>query len=101
MSPAARILALAAILLTVAPAALGSTQQTAYLPHIQSPEPTPTPQPQPPCATCSYDAYNCRDFSTRPEAQACFDYCYELTGQDVHRLDADHDMLACEWLADD
>ena len=27
-------------------------------------------------------------------------YCYDLVGYDVHRLDRDEDMLACEWLSE-
>ena len=100
----ARVLALAVILLTlatIAPATLSSAQKSAsYLPYVRSPEPTPTPGPWPPCEICTYDAYNCTDFDNRQAAQACFDYCYKLTGRDVHRLDADNDMLACEWIPD-
>ena len=101
MSP--RILILAVTLLTLAtlaPAALSNEQQPgAYLPYVRSPEaePTPTPTVSPPC-DCSDNIYNCPDFDTQPEAQACFEYCYELTGRDVHRLDADNDLIACEWL---
>lgn len=43
---------------------------------------------------CSYDAYNCGDFSTHAEAQAVFDAC----GADVHKLDRDKDGIACESL---
>lgn len=43
---------------------------------------------------CSYNAYNCADFSTHAEAQAVFEYC----GSDVHRLDRDNDGSACETL---
>ncbi len=34
------------------------------------------------------------------DAQACFDYCWDLTGQDVHGLDSDNDGVACESLPD-
>jgi len=46
---------------------------------------------------CSYDAYNCSDFSTQAEAQEVFEYCGGVTN-DVHRLDRDKDGLACESL---
>src|SRR5688572_13478522 len=40
------------------------------------PLPTPTNQPPPGnCATCAFDAYNCSDFATQAQAQACHDYC--------------------------
>jgi hypothetical protein len=46
---------------------------------------------------CSKDLYNCADFSTTSEAQSCYDYCVSKGNGDVHRLDTDHDSLACEW----
>lgn len=46
---------------------------------------------------CSYNAYNCSDFSTHAEAQAVYEYCGGVTS-DVHRLDRDKDGLACESL---
>jgi hypothetical protein len=46
---------------------------------------------------CSRNAYDCRDFRTRPEAQAAYWACGGL-GNDVHRLDQDRDGLACERL---
>jgi hypothetical protein len=62
--------------------------------------PTATPTQPPPgnCTICSFDAYNCGDFDTQAEAQACHDYCFEQVGYDVHRLDADDDGVACESL---
>jgi hypothetical protein len=65
-----------------------------------APPPTATATRQAPggCSICSYDAYNCSDFSTQAEAQACFDYCWALVGYDVHQLDADGDGEACESL---
>lgn len=65
-----------------------------------TPKPSPTPTKAPPgnCTTCAYDAYNCSDFSTQREAQACFDYCYTKTGKDIHGLDFDNDGIACESL---
>ena len=48
--------------------------------------------------SCSGDLYNCADFSTGREAQACFDYCQSIGQGDVHKLDADKDGIACESL---
>ena len=44
---------------------------------------------------CSYNRYNCEDFSGI-EAQLCFDYCFRSGFGDVHFLDADDDGNACE-----
>lgn len=78
----------------------GSPPPPAYLPMVIRPLSTPTPSPTSPggCAICSYDAYNCSDFSTQLQAQACFDYCLVQVGYDVHGLDADADGEACESL---
>ena len=46
---------------------------------------------------CSYNAYNCVDFTTHAEAQAVFEACGGINN-DVHRLDRDQDGLACESL---
>lgn len=43
---------------------------------------------------CESDTYNCGDFITQAEAQEVFEYC----GEDIHRLDADGNGLACESL---
>ncbi len=61
--------------------------------------PSPPAEPTPPEKEiiCSYNAYNCSDFSTHAEAQRVFDYCGGVTN-DIHRLDADKDGLACESL---
>jgi len=66
----------------------------------QTPEPAPEPQPQPrPSQTviCSYNVYNCSDFSTHAEAQSVYEQCGGANN-DVHRLDQDKDGLACESL---
>jgi hypothetical protein len=47
---------------------------------------------------CSGNLYNCSDFSTHAQAQACYNYCVSLGRGDVHRLDGDSDSLACESL---
>lgn len=46
---------------------------------------------------CSYNAYNCADFSTHAQAQAVFEACGGLSN-DVHWLDGDNDGIACENL---
>lgn len=50
-----------------------------------------------PC-DCDRNLYDCRDFSTQDEAQTCFDYCRETTGEDVHHLDGGGDGRVCESL---
>ena len=51
---------------------------------------------------CSGDTRNCSGdtgFNFHSEAQACFDYCRQQVGTDIHGLDgADGDLLACESL---
>jgi micrococcal nuclease len=46
---------------------------------------------------CSYNAYNCPDFSVQAEAQAVYEYCGGINN-DIHRLDKDKDGIACESL---
>ena len=46
---------------------------------------------------CSYNAYNCSDFSTHNEAQSVYESCGGVAN-DIHRLDRDKDGLACESL---
>lgn len=48
--------------------------------------------------SCSKNRYNCGDFSRQVEAQACFDYCWDEVGEDVHHLDGGGDGLVCESL---
>ena len=59
--------------------------------------PTPTQGPDGPCL-CDRNRYNCSDFTTQAEAQACFDFCVAQGAGDVHRLDRDNDGVACEAL---
>lgn len=63
-----------------------------------TPSPTPTSQAPGNCTTCASDTYNCSDFDTQAQAQACFDYCWEQVGFDVHNLDSNGDGEACESL---
>lgn len=64
-------------------------------------QPTPEePAPPTPDTTdyiCSHNTYNCSDFTTHAEAQAVFEKCGGVNN-DIHRLDADKDGLACESL---
>lgn len=46
---------------------------------------------------CSYNAYNCTDFTTHAEAQAVYEYCGGVSN-DIHQLDRDKDGSACETL---
>jgi len=64
---------------------------------LSTPPPPTQPPPTPGC-DCSGNIYNCSDFSTHAEAQACYDYCKSLGRGDVHRLDGDNDGIACESL---
>lgn len=47
---------------------------------------------------CSFNAYNCADFSSHDEAQGTYESCVMETGKDVHDLDRDKDGVACEDL---
>lgn len=66
--------------------------------------PTPTNTPIPPTSTtspvclCYADLYNCSDFATQAQAQACYEYCLGQGAGDIHRLDRDNDGVACESL---
>ena len=51
-----------------------------------------------PDCLCTSNQYNCAHFLTHAEAQACYNFCWQETGRDVHRLDGDDDKLACESL---
>lgn len=66
-------------------------------PTFQS-APTSPPPAGPAVCDCSSNCYNCKDFKTYAEAQACFDYCWQVTGGDVHHLDGDKDGSVCESL---
>ncbi|MCB8942922.1 MAG: hypothetical protein H6658_04020 [Ardenticatenaceae bacterium] len=47
---------------------------------------------------CTSNQYNCANFATHSAAQACYNFCWQQTGHDVHGLDGDDDKLACESL---
>ena len=61
-------------------------------------QPAATRPAQAEVCSCSGNLYNCSDFRTQREAQACYEYCLRQTGRDVHRLDRDRDGRACETL---
>jgi hypothetical protein len=62
-----------------------------------TPTPTATEVSSGPCP-CQADTLNCSNFSTQPQAQACFDHCVNQGAGDIHRLDQDNDGVACESL---
>ena len=47
---------------------------------------------------CTSNQYNCSYFTTHAAAQACYNFCWQETGRDVHQLDGDSDKVACESL---
>ena len=63
----------------------------------KSVSPAPAGTTKGPC-DCSGNLYNCSDFKTHAEAQACYEHCLKVTGKDVHRLDGNGDGEACESL---
>ena len=54
--------------------------------------------PPGPGCDCSGNHYNCSDFKTQAQAQACFEHCMKVKGYDVHKLDRDKDGRVCESL---
>ncbi len=71
---------------------------TLISPPTNTPWPSATPTSQAGPCECYANLYNCSDFNTQREAQACFDHCWALGYGDVHRLDGDGDGIACESL---
>ncbi|MCI0396238.1 MAG: thermonuclease family protein [Chloroflexi bacterium] len=67
------------------------------VPSFQATAPPETTSPAAGC-DCSGNVYNCRAFQSQAEAQACFVYCLQVAGRDVHDLDGDGDGRACESL---
>jgi micrococcal nuclease len=57
----------------------------------------PTPASGGAC-DCASNLYNCSDFSTRLDAQACLDTCAAQGKGDVHGLDINNDGIAGESL---
>ena len=81
-----------------APTRTNTVKPTATRTNTGKPTATRTPtQPSGTCS-CSGDTLNCDDFSTRVQAQACYDHCMAVVGYDIHNLDNDGDGEACESL---
>lgn len=89
------VVAAVACLLLVVGLSLGAGDEKAFLPMVIGGPVGPAG-----CSTCSADTYNCSDFDTQTEAQACFDFCMEQVGSDIHGLDSDNNGVACEALPD-
>lgn len=66
-------------------------------PTIQT-TPTPVPTPTATVCNCSGNTYNCPDFATQKQAQACYNYCLAQGKGDIHKLDRDNDEVVCESL---
>lgn len=66
-------------------------------PMSETQQPDPEPVQLSGSWTCSYNAYNCDDFSTHSQAQSVYESCGGVTN-DIHQLDRDKDGLACESL---
>ena len=45
---------------------------------------------------CSHDRYNCADFASTEDAQACYWACGAQGKGDIHRLDLDDNRVACD-----
>ncbi len=50
------------------------------------------------CNTCAANRHNCSDFETQSAAQACYEFCLNATGEDIHKLDGGGDGIVCESL---
>ncbi len=77
---------------------------TSIITSTSTPKPVSTPSPMPtsnPTKStnyiCSYNAYNCANFTTQNEAQSAYEACGGINN-DVHDLDRDKDGIACESL---
>lgn len=82
---------------TPTPTATSTLQPPTATATSEPPTPTPTATTGAALYNCSADVYNCGSFNTQAEAQACFNYCYPIAG-DIHKLDQDGDLIACESL---
>jgi hypothetical protein len=78
------------------------TPSATLIPPTSTSAPTPTDTQPPPTAApiCNCDRdYNCSDFTTHSEAQACFDSCGGSKTNNWSRLDgSDKDGKVCESL---
>lgn len=87
------------------PTAGATSTATASPTLTEEPEPTLDPEiesqleevAEPTTGPC--DCYtadlDCTDFASKADAQACYDYCLEQEGRDVHQLDEDLDGEVC------
>lgn len=75
---------------------LPTLEPTAIPIPTNTPFATPAPSQTPVCE-CRQNAYNCSEFATQSEAQACYDFCFPDFG-DIHFLDNNEDKIACESL---
>ena len=74
-----------------------SANQAQTSPTIQT-TPAPTTTTTETVCNCSSNTYNCPDFTTQKQAQACYNYCITQGRGDVHKLDRDKDGVVCETL---
>lgn len=83
---------------------LARAEQVGLWRQPAAPAATPTtgltepPSDEAPTCSCTSNTYNCPDFTTHHEAQACYAYCVEQGAGDIHRLDGNGDGQACESL---
>ena len=68
-------------------------EHAVFLPIVER-DYLPTPTLVPVCP-CHADLFDCSDFDTQSDAQACYDYCLGQGAGDVHMLDWDKDGYAC------
>jgi hypothetical protein len=86
---------IAAFLVDNAPANVPVSSSIPSLPERSAPVSPATTQPYAQC-DCSGNLFNCADFASPYDAQACFNFCGGVAN-DVHGLDRDGDGNACEW----
>lgn len=85
------------ILPTGTPTPTNTPLPTATLAPTWTPVPAESPLANEVCP-CAGDTLNCGDFSSHNLAQSCFDYCLAQGVGDVHQLDDNNDLVACENL---
>lgn len=91
-------LALTATATTTAAPTVTPTPTEEPIPTIPPDIDVATNMPEPVSGPC--DCYmvklTCTDFSSQSDAQACYDYCLENTGMDIHGLDRNLNQVACD-----
>lgn len=80
---------------TVEPQIKVQEETYTYTPPVV--ETAPEPVVTTPSYICSYNAYNCSDFSSWYEANQVYNYCISIGAGDIHDLDRDNDG-ACDSL---